>query len=48
MTDKTKPCEVEILDEDVDTIDTHITAQETDQEVYLGDGCWGKPDHFEH
>lgn len=47
MTNKIKPCEVEILDEDLD-LTTHVTAQESDDEIYLGDGCFGKPEYFEH
>lgn len=49
MQDKHNECEVEILDEDLN-LDTHETARETEHEgdIYLGDGCWGKAEYFEH
>lgn len=47
MTNETKPDEVEILDEDLE-LDTHVTAQERNEQIYLGDGCWGKAEYFEH
>ena len=46
MTNHKEPGEVEILDTDLN-LDTHIDARES-EEVYLGDGCWGKAPYFEH
>ena len=46
MTNDEKPVEVTILDKDI-YLDTHIDARES-EEVYLGDGCWGKAPYFEH
>jgi hypothetical protein len=48
MSNEIKKYEVEILDKDVDLIETHVTAQEVDEEVYLGDGVWGLKDNYEH
>jgi len=41
------PEEVEIVDTDL-TLETRVTAQEVDTDIYLGDGVWGKPDYYEH
>jgi hypothetical protein len=46
--------EEEIVQERTKILDTelypelHITAQEVDTDIYLGDGVWGKPEYYEH